>query len=318
LPVPARVIYDLAGDVDSEDLPAVIAALTAATEGKSRISVGDAEGVVRLARLRHEYGDHPEAALAAMAELDDRIRRWAAVRPDDARTSWEVQAIAALKDARPTTEEAAAAIVDKFHRADVADRYAPYGGLPDDVPESAFESLQLVPEDRRERVVQMLQGAPRPLTDDVIDEIVHMSSVDLDLDDLDKREAEETEAESAEAKAAAAKATAAEAAAAAEASSAKRQAAEAASRGSDVGADSKGERERLQVEIDDLRNQKRRLEIENTGLRSEVEELRAALTAEQCVDALIRLLRGRPEAERAEVMRALAEELGTTHHQAAA
>jgi FtsZ-binding cell division protein ZapB len=290
LPLPARVIYDLASDVESEDLPAVIAALAKAAEGKSKtISVGEAEDVIRLARLRHEFGDHHESALGAMADVDGQ--------------PWGEQAIAALKEARPTTDEAATAVVNKFRRAHVASLYAPHGELPDDVPGTALDSLEQVPEDRREHVLQMLQEAPRPLTDDVVDNIIraaHAAQFASDNDDdLDRTEAEEAEADEAEAKAAAAEAAAA----------AEKRAAEAASRNDDVGPASKGEVERLQIEIDDLRNHKRRLEIENTGLRRQVEDL---------TDALTRLLREESEGERAEVMRSLAEKLGIVHHQAAA
>jgi hypothetical protein len=184
LPLPSRVIYDLASDVDDPDLPAIIAALTAATEGRSKlISVDEAGDVIVLARQRRAYGDHSEAALDAMAEADD--------------TPWGAQAIAALKEARPTTKEAAAEIVDKFHRAHVASLYAPYGELPEDVPAGALYLLeQDVSENRRGQVLQMLREAPRPLTNAAVRDIAWWS--DEPEDDADEAAAEErtdTEAE---------------------------------------------------------------------------------------------------------------------------
>jgi hypothetical protein len=104
LPLPCRVIYELGRDVNSEDLPAIIEALAEATKGRSKpIGVVDANNVIFLARQRREYGDYPDAALGAMAEVDGE--------------PWAAQAIAALKEVRPTTEEAAAEIVDSFRRA---------------------------------------------------------------------------------------------------------------------------------------------------------------------------------------------------------
>jgi hypothetical protein len=172
LPLPSRTIYELAADVDDPALPAVIAALVEATDGRSKpISVGVAEDVIRLARLRHEYGDYPEAALAAMAGVDGE--------------PWAAQAIAALKELRPITDEAAAAIFGKFHRAHVASIYAPYGELPADVPAESLWRLgeNEVPEDRRERVLRLLLEVRRPLTDEVMQGLVHHGVHDTDDDD---------------------------------------------------------------------------------------------------------------------------------------
>jgi hypothetical protein len=231
--LPSRIIYELGRNVDDPDLPAIIEALAAATKGRSKtISVDNAEDVIRITRARREYGDYPDATLMALKEIDGE--------------PWAAQAVADLKAERPTTDEAAAAIVDPFHQAHLASLFARDGDDGDDGDEDA----------------------------------------------------------------------AAEVAAKTESSSAEKQAAEAAER-NDVGPASKAEVERLQVEIDDLRNTKRRLEIQNIGLQSEVEELSAALTIERCVSALIKLLRAKPEPERAKVMRALAEKLGIVHQVAA-
>jgi hypothetical protein len=199
LPLPCRVIYELASDVDDPDLPSIIEALAEATEGRSKlISVSEAQHVIVLARQRRHYGVYPEAALDAMAEVDDE--------------PWGAQAIAALKGAQPTTKEAAAEIVDKFRRAHVASLYAPYGELPEDVPAESLWRLESdVPEECRERALRLLQGAPRPLTSDTVMGVVHAAvytgaGVSADADeaadedagdqDADNEERTGTEAES--------------------------------------------------------------------------------------------------------------------------
>jgi hypothetical protein len=131
--------------------------------------------------MKREFGDYPVAALAAMSRVDD--------------APWAAQAIAALKEARPTTEEAAAEIVDTFHRAHVASLYEPYGELPADVPGNALFYLEHdVPESRRGQVLRMLREAPRPL-DDAIATIAHAGgdADDESADDEDPQLEERTD-----------------------------------------------------------------------------------------------------------------------------
>jgi hypothetical protein len=121
LPLPMRVVYRLGNDfeLDGPELPIVIDALTAATGGKSKVSVADADAVIDLALLRIEHGDHPEATLN---KIDDLLTG----------EPWAAAAAEALKAARPTTAEAAEQITVAAHRAYVAQLYAAHGGLPDD------------------------------------------------------------------------------------------------------------------------------------------------------------------------------------------
>jgi hypothetical protein len=107
LPIPSRVVYELARDVDDPDLPAIIEALAEVTKGESKsISVSEALTAIRIVKARREYGDYPPAALFAMSLVDS-------VLPE----AEAAQTIAALTEARPTTDEAAAEIVDKFRQA---------------------------------------------------------------------------------------------------------------------------------------------------------------------------------------------------------
>jgi len=106
LKVPMRVIYDLAGDLDDRDLPAIIEALTtlskSAPKGKT-VSVAAAENVIDLARLRARHGDYPEATLDALDALD--------LIPED---EWAKLAAEKLKELRPTTDEEAYRIIAEF------------------------------------------------------------------------------------------------------------------------------------------------------------------------------------------------------------
>jgi hypothetical protein len=98
-PLSSRIIYKLARDIDDPDLPAIIDALAKETKGSSKpISVDDADTVIGIVRARREHGDYPDAALFAMSAVDGH--------------SWATAAIAALKEARPTTDKAAAEIID--------------------------------------------------------------------------------------------------------------------------------------------------------------------------------------------------------------
>jgi hypothetical protein len=100
LRVPSTIIYALGEDLDAPDLPAIIDALCKAAKGKAKvITVGAANEVIDLARLRIKFGDYPLATLRA---LDSNV-------PDD--TEWTAGAVAALKQEQPDTDEAADKIV---------------------------------------------------------------------------------------------------------------------------------------------------------------------------------------------------------------
>jgi hypothetical protein len=107
LRVPATIIYALADDVD-DITPKLIDALVEATAGGKRLSVSDADSIIIPTAQRIKYGNYPEAALAAMADVDGG-------------EPWSETAIAALKEERPTTDEEAEAIVRRVEAAYDAD-----------------------------------------------------------------------------------------------------------------------------------------------------------------------------------------------------
>ena len=154
LPLPMRAIYRLGNDFKPDDpnLPSIIKALTAAAKGKPKvISVAEADNVIELALLRIEHGDYPDATLNALADLGGG--------------PWTASATEALKAKRPTTEEEAEQITDAAHRAHVVALYAPFGGLPEDLPDDALRTLEGVSEEHRGAVLEKIKYLARPLTD---------------------------------------------------------------------------------------------------------------------------------------------------------
>jgi hypothetical protein len=96
-------IYDLAEDLDTEEeakLPAIIDAL-AEVATKKQISRDDAYLIIWRTKARRTWGDLPDPTLEALEKLDEQ-------------ESWAVEAIKALKEKKPQTEEAAADIVKAF------------------------------------------------------------------------------------------------------------------------------------------------------------------------------------------------------------
>jgi hypothetical protein len=134
LPLPMCAVYRLGNDFLEDDrLPTIIEALTAATKDKSKISVDEADDVIEMTLLRIEHGNYPDATLTAIDSLPSR-------------KLWTASASEALKVERPTTAEVAKQITEAVQRAHVVALYAPYGGLPDDLPDDELSSLEQVSE----------------------------------------------------------------------------------------------------------------------------------------------------------------------------
>src|SRR5262249_47549948 len=93
---------------------------------------------------------------------------------------WEALATKALKAKRPTTAEEAEQITDAAHRAHVVALYAPYGGLPDEVPADALGTLGGVSEENRSAVLEKIKCLARPLTDEAILKCIHALADDDD------------------------------------------------------------------------------------------------------------------------------------------
>jgi hypothetical protein len=149
LKVPMRVIYDLAGDLDDRDLPAIIEALTtlskSAPKGKT-VSVAAAENVIDLARLRARHGDYPEATLDAL----DLI-------PED---EWAKLAAEKLKELRPTTEEEADRLIAEFKPSEPEWQPESEPNDDDDDDEGSEPAEQLVEEPARARPAKKARKQP--------------------------------------------------------------------------------------------------------------------------------------------------------------
>jgi Protein of unknown function (DUF3102) len=96
-------LYELSNQED-DDLPAIIAEL-AKHATKKKLRPRDAERVIMIGIGRHCYGDHPDATLVQLVEIEPYS--------DD---TWHERAMAALKERKPETDEIASAIVDEIQR----------------------------------------------------------------------------------------------------------------------------------------------------------------------------------------------------------
>jgi hypothetical protein len=102
-------LYDLV-DEEEGDIPAIIDEL-AKHATKKRLKAEDAGRIIAIGRARVRHGDHPDATLLALDDLPIGFRLGGESLP------WVLEAAEALKAQNPTTDEAAAKIVDEFERA---------------------------------------------------------------------------------------------------------------------------------------------------------------------------------------------------------
>jgi len=95
-------LYKLADHGRKGDLPAIVEELAKhATE--TRLAPREAERVIKIGIGRGRFGDHPDATLVQLVELDQY-----SVEP------WHKKAVAALRKRQPETDESASAIVDEI------------------------------------------------------------------------------------------------------------------------------------------------------------------------------------------------------------
>jgi hypothetical protein len=100
-------LYQLANHQPEDELPAIIKEL-AKHATKKRLPPRNAERVIEIGIGRHRYGDHPDATLAALADLDGYKHR----------DSWHESAVAELLRLEPDNEEAAEAIISNVSHQD--------------------------------------------------------------------------------------------------------------------------------------------------------------------------------------------------------
>jgi Protein of unknown function (DUF3102) len=103
LKLAASTIYRLADCANADYLPPVIQELAKHATVK-RLTHADAERVIDVGVGRHRHGNYPDATLVRLASFSDE-------------KGWHADAIAALKNRRPITDQDADAIVDAVRSA---------------------------------------------------------------------------------------------------------------------------------------------------------------------------------------------------------
>jgi hypothetical protein len=142
-------LYTLANEAEDK-LPAIVEDLVAVATTQ-HLKPADAEEIIKVARLRHRFGDFPDATLLGLDKASSLLGEY------------RDNAIEALKAKRPTTAEAAEKIVGAVHRAHVETLYAPHGKLPE-VPSETLDDLEAEPEECRAKVLERLLAGSPPLT----------------------------------------------------------------------------------------------------------------------------------------------------------
>ncbi len=137
LKIAATTLYALVYQ-EQDDLPAIIEEL-AKHASKTRLSPRDARRVIKIGIGRRQHGDHPDATLVQLAELNGCSQ------------AWHEKAVVALLEREPTTDESARLLVDEV----VAEQKAEEAGFKDDDTE-------------QEEVESILDGVPPDLPPPII------------------------------------------------------------------------------------------------------------------------------------------------------
>ena len=124
LKLAATTLYELVDYEGEEDLPAIIEEL-AKHASKTRLSPRDARRVIKIGIGRRQYGDHPDATLVQLAELNG----WS--------HAWHEKAVAALLEREPDTDETASALVNAM----AAQQKAEEAKIEDDAEQEEVESI---------------------------------------------------------------------------------------------------------------------------------------------------------------------------------
>jgi Protein of unknown function (DUF3102) len=104
LKLAATTLYRLVDHEDEDELPAILKELTKHAT-KTRLKPVEANRVMQVGIGRHRFGNHPDATLEKLVDLDQHNH-----------TSWYEGAVLALQERNPKTSEAADAIVDEIEQ----------------------------------------------------------------------------------------------------------------------------------------------------------------------------------------------------------
>jgi hypothetical protein len=131
LKLAVTTLYELVDYEGEEDLPAIIEELAKHTS-KTRLNPRDARRVIKIGIGRRQYGDHPDATLVKLVELD-----WMSGM------SWYEKVVAALLEREPDTDETASALVNAM----AAQQRAEEAQIKDDAHEEVESILDGAPPD---------------------------------------------------------------------------------------------------------------------------------------------------------------------------
>jgi hypothetical protein len=136
LKLAVTTLYELADHEGEEDLPAVIEEL-AKHATKTPLRPSDAKRLIKIGIGRCRFGDHPDATLVQLVELD----RFSG-------ESWSEKAVAALQEREPDTDESASLLVDEIFeqvaalsRNQRAEREAEEAEIEDDAEQEEVDSI---------------------------------------------------------------------------------------------------------------------------------------------------------------------------------
>jgi hypothetical protein len=140
-----------------------ISTLSVRTKG-ARITAADAKQIMEVVHLLKKFGSQPDATLFALEDIATTKR------PEP----WHDKTTEALKAKRPTTEEAAKAIVVEVLQEHVFELYDRPLLLNDprlferDSARNVLQTLARVPAEDRQRVLHRLVGSERPITETMV------------------------------------------------------------------------------------------------------------------------------------------------------
>jgi hypothetical protein len=129
LKIAATTLYALVYQ-EQDDLPVIIEEL-AKHASETRLSPRDAKRVIKIGIGRRQYGDHPDATLVQLAELNGCSQ------------AWHEKAVAALLERNPDTDESARWLVSEV----AANEKAEEAEIKDDAEQEAASILDGVPPD---------------------------------------------------------------------------------------------------------------------------------------------------------------------------
>jgi Protein of unknown function (DUF3102) len=141
-------LYELADHEHEEEIPDIIAEL-AKHATKARLRRRDAERVIKVGIGRHRFGDHPDPTLVQLVELDEFSEQ-----------PWYGNAVAALCEREPETDESASLISDEICQA--------YLEAERKVDEAKLDALLHSKDEAEQEAEAILDGPPPDLPPPII------------------------------------------------------------------------------------------------------------------------------------------------------